>query len=138
MQPINIESVIENSIPVSPDRKYSLAWSSSGKIGVLQLEDNFPVLGFRETHGAILKAGFSPDMHQIVAENEDGTISIWFTKPEIGGSRCIFPDDIVLFMSENDNVPYININPKVPTQNRLRYHVSLRDFTCATYDWFCW
>ena len=138
MQPIDIESVIKDLITVSPDRKYSLAWSSSGKIGVLQLEDDWPVLGFRETHGAILKAGFSPDMRQIVAENEDGTVSIWFTKIEIGGCKCASPEDIVLFMSANCNVPYINIDPKSHARNKLRYHVSLRDFTSANDDWFCW
>ena len=138
MQPIDIESVIKDLITVSPDRKYSMAWSSSGKIGVLQLEDDWPVLGFREAHGAILKAGFSPDMRQIVAENEDGTVSIWFTKTEIGGCKCASPDNIVLFMSANCSVPYININPKANARNKLRYHVSLRDFTWANDDWFCW
>ncbi|MCX5784543.1 MAG: hypothetical protein NTX59_02540 [Elusimicrobia bacterium] len=138
MQTIDIQSVLKNATPISPDRKYSLAWSLGGVIQVRKLEDNSNVLGFMEMHGTILKAGFSADMRQIVAENEDGSISIWFTKKEIGGKACLYPDNIVLFMSLQDYVPYININPKGPAYNEPRYHVSLRDFTDSDYTGFGW
>ena len=130
MQIIDIESLIGAAEPVSPDGKYSLVWSSAGVLGVRKLSNNDPVLAFRENHGNILRAGFSPAMRQIVAENEDGSFSVWFTTGEIAGAKCVSPENIVLFMSGNDRVPYPNIS------HRRNYRFFLRDFTSTTLDYY--
>lgn len=70
--------------------------------------------------------------------NEDGTITIWFTKNEIAGTKCASPDNIVDYMSENDFVPCINIGPNTKACKAPRYRVFLYDCTYAMYDWYCW
>lgn len=135
MQTIDIESLIKHMAPVSPDREYSLAWSSGGTIGIRELKDNGAVLSFRENRGTIIKAGFSPDMRQIIAVNEDGTVSIWFTKDEIDGEACRYPENIVLFMSAREDVPYLNIDSLASAR---KYTFSLRDIRWAQYDYYDW
>ena len=130
MQIIDIESLISAATPVSPDRKYSLVWASAGVLGVRELSTNDPVLAFRDNHGNILRAGFSPDMRQIVAENEDGSFSVWFTTEELAGAKCVSPENIVLFMSGNERVPYLNFS------HGRNYSFFLRDFTCTTLDYY--
>jgi hypothetical protein len=67
MQIIDLQSLIGSVLQVSPDRKYSLSWTSAGVLCVRKVTDNEQVLGFKENHGSIARAGFSPDMRQIVA-----------------------------------------------------------------------
>ena len=138
MQTIEIESVIRNAAPVSPDRKYSLAWSSSGMIGIRELKDNTRIIDFRSAHGEILKAGFSPDMRQLVAQNEDGTFSIWFIQDELDGQRDRFTGDIVKFMYEQFWVPRLDIYPNAPSSHERRYQFSLQSFLDAKYEYYDW
>ena len=135
MQIVEIESLIRDAAPISPDRKYSLAWSSSGMIGIRELKDNARIIDFRGAHGAVIKAGFSPDMRQLVAQNEDGTFSIWFVQEELDGQRELFPGDIVKFMYEQFWVPRLDI---YPAGNERRYHFSLQNFVEAHYTWYNW
>ncbi len=135
MQAIDIKSLIDGLTPISPDRRYSIAWASSGVIGVRKLKDNEQVLVLHEKHGAILKAGFSQDMQQLIAINEDNSISIWFIKPGLTDSRKPVPGDIVEFIGISSVVPYLNI---MPTPNGAIYHYSLHDASEAIYEWYDW
>jgi len=123
MQIIDLQSLISSAVPVSPDRKYSLSWTSAGVLCVRGVKDDKQVVGFKENHGSIVRAGFSPDMRQIVAENEDGSFSVWFTTKAIYEVKCHAPENIVPFMCANGRVPYLNISPS------RYYKYSLRDFT---------
>ena len=138
MQTIKIESVIRDAAPISPDRKYSLAWSSSGMIGIRELKDNTQLIDFRGAHGAIIKAGFSPDMRQLVAENEDGTFSIWFIRDELDGQKELFTCDIVQFMYEQFWVPRLDIYQNGPAGKERRYVFSLQNFIDAKYEYYNW
>lgn len=131
----DLKSLIETAAPVSPDRKYSLAWSWKGSIGILTLKDGDPLLTFREERGAILRAGFTPDMLQLVAENEDHSFSIWHTARRLGGEDFAEADNIVDFMLNNELVPCLNITPGLKA---CRFTLDLRDFSCAQLDCYIW
>ncbi len=137
MRTDNIEFLRANARPVSPDRKYSLAWSSGGTIGIHDLQEGEPLLVFREDHGGILKAGFSPDMQRLIAENEDGTVSIWFTRRSIAGEVCLGLENIVAFMENNPRVPCLNIKPGADGRVKS-FRLLLHDFSCAALDYYDW
>jgi len=111
MQVIDLEHIINNVTPISTDRRYSLAWSSGGVIGIRELATCSPLVTLREDHGAILRAGFSTDMRQLVSANEDGTYSIWFIKNDIPPKGRTPQNNIVDYICDVDLVPYLNINP---------------------------
>jgi len=131
----NLKSLIESALPVSPDRRHSLGWSWGGTIGIFNAEDGDPLLTFREEHGAILRAGFSPDMHELLAENEDGSFSIWHTESKIGGEKCAATDNIVEFMLKNELVPCLNIKPGLKA---CRFELTTHDFSEAQYNCYNW
>lgn len=135
MHTTDIKSLIETAAPVSPDGKYSLAWSWKGSIGILTLKDGEPLLTFREEHGAILRAGFAPDMRRLIAENEDRSFSIWHTASRIGGNIFAEADNIVDFMINNELVPCLNILPGIKA---CRFNLTLQDFSCAQLDCYVW
>lgn len=135
MHTTNLKDLIQSAAPVSPDRKYSLAWSWGGTIGILNLADGEQLLCFREERGAILRAGFSPDMRELLAENEDGSFSIWYTAAALRGRPCRGAGNIVDFMLANELVPCLNVTPGLKA---CRFEQTLRDFRWARWDYFDW
>ena len=75
---------------ISPDAKYCLEYGSNGLVKVLLLKDRSLVDFFVGTHRGIVKAGFTPDMREIIAENMDGTRTIWSTLQKVNGKMCHF------------------------------------------------
>ncbi|MDD2806511.1 MAG: WD40 repeat domain-containing protein [Elusimicrobiales bacterium] len=130
-----LKSLIETALPVSPDGRHSLAWSWGGTIGIFELKYGEPLLSFREEHGAIMRAGFSPDMRRLIAENEDRSFSIWHMDNEIDEQEGAETGNIVDFMLNNDFVPCLNIAPGLKV---CRFEHTLHDFSDAQYDYYDW
>lgn len=135
MNATNLKELIESAVTISPDRRHSLAWSWGGTIGIFELKYGEPLLSFREEHGAILRAGFSPDMRQLIAENEDRSFSVWYTVNEIGGRKCFDTGNIVDFMTSNLKVPCLNV---LTGLKACRFNLTLQDFSDAQYDYYNW
>ena len=135
MHTMNLKSLIQSAVTVSPDRRHSLAWSWGGTIGIFSLKHGEPELTFREEHGAILRAGFSPDMRELIAENEDLSFSVWYTAHEVNGVRCTDTGNIVDFMLNNECVPCLNVTPG---PKAYRFAISVHDFSESQYNCFDW
>lgn len=135
MHTTDLKSLIESAVTVSPDRRHSLAWSWGGTIGIFSLKYGEPEITFREVHGAILRAGFSPDMRELIAENEDLSFSVWYTAHAVNGLRCSDTGNIVDFMLNNEWVPCLNVTPGMKL---YRYELILHDFSAAQYNCFDW
>lgn len=138
MQTIDLESLIANAAPVSPGGGYTLrTWPGRSCLAVFDRADDSPVLAFREEHGEILRAGFSPDMRQLLAWSEDGSVSVWFLPVESLAWRKP-PANIVDFMLCSDRVPYLLISPGPSAAAPRQYSFSMRDSSDASFAFYDW
>lgn len=138
MQTIDLESLIANAVPASPDGGYTVR-TLPGRdcICVYDRAGDWPVLAFREEHGEVLRAGFSPDMRQLIAESEDKSVSIWFLPGEALMWRKP-PADIADFMLRSDRVPCLVITPGPSASAPRQYSFSMHDFSGAPYTFYDW
>lgn len=138
MQTIDLESLIADAAPASPDGGYTLrTWPGRSCLAVFGRADDSPVLAFREEHGEILRAGFSPDMRQLLAWSEDGSVSVWFLPVESLAWRKP-PANIVDYMLRADQVPCLVISPGTSDTAPRQYSFSLRDCSDASFAFYDW